>query len=62
MFPLMLGMTADLFLVARLVLNNVALSIVIAAVLVFLFFGLWYLFPWVEHRFIRGGSNPVREE
>jgi Family of unknown function (DUF6328) len=62
MFPLMLGMTANLFLVARLVLNNVALSIAIAAVLVFLFFGLWYLFPWVEHRFIRGGSNPVREE
>jgi len=46
MFPLMLGMIADLFLVARLVLNNVTLSIAIAAVLVFVFFGLWYLFPW----------------
>jgi len=62
MFPLMLGMTADLFLVARLILNNVALSIAIAAVLVFVFFGLWYLLPWIERRFIRGGSNPVREE
>jgi predicted membrane protein len=62
MFPLMLGMTADLFLVARLVLNNVAVSIAIAAVLVFVFFGLWYLFPWIERRFIRRGSNPVGEE
>ena len=62
MFPLMLGMTADLFLVARLVLNNVALSIAIAVVLVFVFFGLWYLFPWIERRLIRGGSNTVRKE
>jgi len=62
MFPLMLGMTADLFLVTRLVLNNVALSIAIAVVLVFVFFGLWYLFPWIERRLIRGGSNTVRKE
>jgi hypothetical protein len=62
MFPLMLGMTADLFLVARLVLNNAALSIAIAALLLFVFFGLWYLFPWIERRFIRSGSDPAREE
>jgi hypothetical protein len=62
MFPLMLGMTADLFLVARLILNNVALSLAIAAALVCVFFGLWYLFPWIERRFIRGGSNTMREE
>jgi cytochrome bd-type quinol oxidase subunit 2 len=62
MFPLMLGMIADLFLVARLVLNNMTLSIAIAAVLVFVFFGLWYLFPWSERRFIRDGSNPVGEQ
>jgi Family of unknown function (DUF6328) len=62
MFPLMLGMTADLFLVARLVLNNAALSTAISALLLFVFFGLWYLFPWIERRFIRSGSNPVREE
>jgi uncharacterized membrane protein (DUF441 family) len=62
MFPLMLGMTADLFLVARLVLNNMALSIAIAVVLAFVFFGLWYLFPWIERRLIRGGSNPEKKE
>jgi hypothetical protein len=58
MLPLMLGMTVDLFLVARLVLNNVTFSFGIAAVLLFVFFGLWYVFPWVERRFIRGCSNP----
>jgi hypothetical protein len=62
MFPLMLGMTADLFLVARLVINNVAPSIGIAAVLLLVFFGLWYLFPWVEGRFIRNGLNPTSKE
>jgi len=60
--PQLAGMIADLFLVARLVLNNVTLSIAIAAVLVFVFFGLWYLFPWSERRFIRDGSNPVGEQ
>jgi len=62
MLPLMLGMTIDLFLVARLVLNNVTLSVGIAAVLLFVFFGLWYVFPWIERRFIRGHSNPGTEE
>jgi hypothetical protein len=61
MFPLMLGMATDLFLVARLVLNNVVLSIAIAAPLVFVFFGLWYLFPLVERRIIRDGSNAMGE-
>src|SRR6266446_9440724 len=58
MLPLMLGMTVDLFLVAHLVLNNVTLSIGIAAVLLFVFFALWYVFPWIEGRFIRGRSSP----
>jgi uncharacterized protein DUF6328 len=58
MLPLTLALTVDLFLVARLVLNNVTLSIGIAAVLLFVFFGLWYVFPWVERRFVRDRSNP----
>jgi uncharacterized protein DUF6328 len=62
MLPLMLGMTIDLFLVARLVLNNVTVSMGIAAVLLFVFFGLWYVFPWIERILIRGHSNPGTEE
>jgi hypothetical protein len=62
MLPLALGMTIDLFLVARLVLNNVTLSIGIAAVLLFVFFGLWYVFPGIERSFIRGRSNSGTKE
>jgi Family of unknown function (DUF6328) len=62
MLPLTLGMTIDLFLVARLVLNNVTLSIGIAAVLLFVFFGLWYVFPGIERSFIRGRSNSGTKE
>jgi hypothetical protein len=62
MLPLTLGMTIDLFLVARLVLNNVTLSIGIAAVLLFVFFGLWYVFPGIERSLIRGRSNSGTKE
>jgi uncharacterized protein YacL len=48
MLPLMLGLTIDLFVVCRLILNNVSVSIGIAIALIFLFFGLWYVFPWTE--------------
>src|SRR5258708_14359699 len=62
MLPLALGMTVDLFLVARLVLNNVTLSIGIATVLLFVFFGLWYVLPWIDRRFIRRRSSPRTSE
>jgi hypothetical protein len=50
MFPLMLGISIDLFLVARLILHDVIVSVGIAAVLVIVFFGLWYLFPWTNKK------------
>jgi hypothetical protein len=50
MFPLMLGITIDLFLVARLILHDVTFSAGIAAVLVIVFFGLWYVFPWTNKK------------
>jgi hypothetical protein len=52
MLPLMLGLTLDLFVVSRLILNDVAISIGIVAVLVIMFFGLWYVFPWIERRLL----------
>jgi len=50
MFPLMLSITVDLFLLARLVLDNTALSAGIALVALLMFFGLWYVFPWTQRK------------
>jgi uncharacterized protein DUF6328 len=41
MFPLMLSITVDLFLLTRLILNNSALSTVVAVGAILMFFGLW---------------------
>ena len=60
MFPLMLSITVDLFLLSRLILNNSALSIAVAVGAILMFFGLWYLFPWTRstHARRRHGSSP----
>jgi hypothetical protein len=63
MFPLMLSITVDLFLLARLVLDNTVLSAGIALVALLMFFGLWYVFPVSQgartRRRHRSGSNPA---
>jgi uncharacterized MnhB-related membrane protein len=46
--PLILGISLDLFLLGRLLLNNVALSDAIAGTMFLLFLALWYVFPWAE--------------
>jgi Family of unknown function (DUF6328) len=60
MFPLMLSITADLFLLTRLILNNSALSTAVAVGAILMFFGLWYLFPWTQSTRVRRrhGSSP----
>jgi hypothetical protein len=60
MFPLMLSITVDLFLLTRLILNNSALSTVVAVGAILMFFGLWYLFPWMQSTRARRrhGSSP----
>jgi hypothetical protein len=50
MLPLMFGLSIEIFIVARLVLNNVTISAVMAAALLLLFSALWYLLPWAERR------------
>jgi Family of unknown function (DUF6328) len=50
MVPFMVGTTLDLFVVSRLILNNIGLSVGIAALFVLLFLLLWFVFPWTEHR------------
>jgi hypothetical protein len=53
MVPLMFGISLDLFLLARLILNDVTLSAAIAIAMLFIFFGLWYVFPWTAGAFSR---------
>jgi Family of unknown function (DUF6328) len=48
LMPLMFGISLDLFLLGRLILNNAALSAAIASTMFILFFGLWYVFPWTR--------------
>jgi hypothetical protein len=57
MLPLMLGIGLDLFLLARLILANVALSAAVALVMLLMFFCLWYVFPWTQRR----GKAPVSQ-
>jgi hypothetical protein len=57
MLPLMLGLSADLFVVSRLILNDVPPSAGIAGAFLILFAGLWYLFPWVERRRLRAKKS-----
>jgi len=57
MFPLMLGISFDFYLIARLILNNMALSLLLGTLLLCLFATLWFLFPRLTslQKFVRGG-------
>jgi uncharacterized protein DUF6328 len=57
MLPLAIGLSLDVFLVTRLILHDTRLSITIAGLLIVLFFGLWYVFPWVRRRLGKAGSD-----
>ncbi|HEX6564909.1 MAG TPA: DUF6328 family protein [Chthoniobacterales bacterium] len=50
LLPLTLGLSLDVFLVARLILHDVTLSLAVATVLLVMFFGLWFVFPWFGRR------------
>jgi hypothetical protein len=54
MLPLALGLSLDVFLVARLILHDTEISVAVATVLLVLFFGLWYVFPWISRRLSKG--------
>jgi len=45
MFPLMMALGLEFFLIARMITNSVGLSIVLALVLVSIFSTLWFLLP-----------------
>ena len=52
MAPLLVAISLDSFLVARIILHSLTVSIIIATVLLGLFIGLWFVFPrWkVRHK------------
>ena len=45
MFPLMLAISLDFYLIARLILNNTVLSLLLSIVLLLVFTILWFLLP-----------------
>ena len=49
MFPLMLGISFDFYLIARLILNNTMISILLSALLLILFATLWFLLPRLDY-------------
>ena len=57
MFPLMLAISFDFYLIARLILNNTWLSLLLAILLLCLFSTLWFLFPRLTflQKIVRGG-------
>jgi hypothetical protein len=57
MFPLMLGISLDFYLIARLILNNTLISLLLSTLLLILFSTLWFLFPRLTflQKLVRGG-------
>jgi C4-dicarboxylate transporter len=43
--PLLLGIVLEVFLIARIVLNSIPISCGLAAVMLTVFTGLWFVFP-----------------
>ena len=59
MFPLMLAISFDFYLIARLILNNTVISFLLSTVLLMLFATLWFLLPRLTHlqRIVGGGRR-----
>ena len=52
--PLLLGIVVEIFIVARVILRNTAISLAIATMLLAAFVGLWFVFPYMKRRVVRG--------
>jgi hypothetical protein len=59
MFPLMLGISLDFYLIVRLILNNQFISFLLSVALLLLFTTLWFLFPRLNglQKLVRGGMS-----
>jgi Family of unknown function (DUF6328) len=49
MFPLMLGISLDFYLIAKLVLNDTVISLLLAILLLSVFATLWFLLPRLNY-------------
>ena len=61
MFPLMLGISFDFYLIARLILNHTRVSLLLSLVLLTLFATFWFILP--RFRFLQnilGGKHQAR--
>jgi hypothetical protein len=56
MFPLMLGISFDFYLISRLILNNTLISLLLSIVLMAVIVTLWFLLPRLGflQKFLRG--------
>jgi hypothetical protein len=50
MLPLMLALSLDIYVTGNIILGSVALSGCVAGILLLVFGGLWYVFPWAIKR------------
>ncbi len=50
MFPLMLGISLDFYLIARIILHDPMLSLALSLFLVIVFIAFWFLLPHVHNR------------
>lgn len=50
MVPLMLALSVEVYLLARIIIENRAVSIVLAGVQLAIFAGLWFVLPWIKRR------------
>ena len=59
---LMIGASLDAFLVAKVITGLGAVSAALASGLAMVFFGLWFVFPWIGRRLRRAGiQHPKRQ-
>ena len=59
MFPLMVGISFDFYLIARLILNNTLISFLLATLLLISFATLWFLLPRLDfmQRLLQGSHG-----
>lgn len=50
MLTLTAGIAAEVFIVARMILDDVVVSAVIAAVVIVVFVGFWFVFPYIRRK------------
>jgi uncharacterized membrane protein len=57
MLPLMVALCLEVYLLGRLILHQQWISVAVTAVLLIVFAGLWYIFPFMMRRFRPDGSS-----